>query len=137
MMILPRQARDKHRETHSKKSGVLCRTHTRVSLPFYALTRTCSGEYILETAETSATRVSFTKITKTVSRHAEVQISGRFRSDPAVSTFKWATRTGRPHCITIYWPEVQVTNLVLAWAVQVAPGRSAAASDNALVPCKV
>ena len=29
-------------------------------------------------------------------RNAEVQISGRFRSDRAVSAFKWALRMGRP-----------------------------------------
>ena len=38
-----------------------------------------------KTAETSAIRVS-KKITKTVSRHAEVQISGRF--DPLPAVFK-------------------------------------------------
>jgi hypothetical protein len=41
----------------------------------------------VKTAEISAIRVS-QKIAKMVSRHAEVQISGRFGSDPAVSTFK-------------------------------------------------
>jgi hypothetical protein len=44
----------------------------------------CSGESSVKTAETSAISE---KITKTV-RHAAVQISGRFRSDRAVSTFK-------------------------------------------------
>jgi hypothetical protein len=32
--------------------------------------------------------------------HAEVQISGRFGSDRAVSTFKWALRMGRPPSLT-------------------------------------
>ena len=41
----------------------------------------------VKTAETSAVRVK-KKITKTVSRHVEVQAFGLFRSDRAVSTFK-------------------------------------------------
>ena len=49
---------------------------------------TCSGELSVfnisvKTAELSAIRVSY-KIAKTVSRHAVVQISDRFGSDPAV-----------------------------------------------------
>ena len=47
-----------------------------------------------KTAETSATRVS-SKIAKTVSRHADVQISGRFGSNPAVF-IPQRGETGRP-----------------------------------------
>jgi hypothetical protein len=41
------------------------------------------------------------KSQKAVSRHAEVQISGRFRSDPAVSTLKRALRTRRPPSLNL------------------------------------
>ena len=54
----------------------------------------------VKTAEISAIRVS-SKIAKTVSRHAEVQISGRFRSDPAVSTLERALRTRRPPSLNL------------------------------------
>jgi hypothetical protein len=60
----------------------------------------CSGECILETAEISAVRVS-QKITKTVSRHAEVQISGRFGSNPGVF-IPQRRETGQPIPIQIF-----------------------------------
>jgi hypothetical protein len=53
----------------------------------------------VKTAETSAIRVSW-KIAKTVSRHVEVQISGRFGSNPAVF-IPQRRETGRPIPIQI------------------------------------
>jgi hypothetical protein len=103
MMILPRQARDKHRK-NSKKARFVAggaqatRRLLRQRLP--SLPVPAPGNIRVKTAETSAIRVSY-KITKTVSRHAEVQISGRFRSDLAVSTFKWALGTRRPPSLNL------------------------------------
>ena len=60
----------------------------------YSVQRLCK-----KTAETLAIRVS-QKIARTVSGHAEVQISGRFGSNPAVLS-RSVEKTGRPIPIQI------------------------------------
>ena len=83
-----------HSTTRAKPNCQLIRSkqtksRARVGVEYCEMHNNCP-----KTAETSAIRVSY-KIAKTVSRHAEVQISGRFGSSPAVF-IPQRRETGRP-----------------------------------------